>query len=149
MATAVESQTIDNSAVFRQPEYPGFWVSRLRFGRDGAQLGVTKTHAQQSVGNLTVLVETCGHAQRIGEGKASNVHRKTRVSTMVKAGKETQLKSADGKGMSLFGIQRKQQFTTEGVIDVDHASSNGITCAPSLPSGMGRTQTTASIVRPA
>src|SRR5437763_16329399 len=66
-AVVVETETIDQSSLFREPENPRLRITGLRFRGDGTDFNETESERGPSWNCHTVLVEASGEADRIRE----------------------------------------------------------------------------------
>ncbi|MCY1293327.1 hypothetical protein D9M70_425840 [compost metagenome] len=67
MTLVVEAEAVDDGLVLDQPENARLVVAGLRFRRDGADFGETKTDLQERFRHLGVLVIAGRHADRVWE----------------------------------------------------------------------------------
>ena len=58
-----------------EPEQSRPWIAGLRQRRDGADFDETEADAQQRIGDLGILVEAGGDADRIWEIEPEDAHR--------------------------------------------------------------------------
>ena len=71
----VESQPVDQCMGFGQTEQARLWVARLGFGCDRAHLDKAKAHGSQSVDAASILVQTGGKTNSVGEAEPRQLNR--------------------------------------------------------------------------
>ena len=63
----VETQTVDQGIGLGQAEHARFGIAGLCLGGDRADFHKTKAHGAQAIDAAAVLVQTCRHADAVGE----------------------------------------------------------------------------------
>ena len=76
---AVEAEAVDDGAVGAETEHARAWVATLRLRHDAADLNEAEAQAEQRVGHLRALVESCRQSDRVGEPTAEGINREPRI----------------------------------------------------------------------
>ena len=78
-ARAVEAQAVDHRLVLGEAEQSRARIALLRFRRHRSDLDEAEPKPQQRIRHFGVLVEACGHAQRVGKVQTEGANREQRV----------------------------------------------------------------------
>ena len=124
-AVIVESEAIDDGFVALQPENPRSWVAALRLRRHGTDFDKTEAQAQQRIRYFGVLVETGGHADRIGKIQTEGPNRQLFVVRPRPPGWQ-QFQPLDRQAMCILRIEPAQQRQRKSVECANHGSSSGM-----------------------
>ena len=106
-AVIVETHAVDHGLVAFEPKQPRPRIAGLRFRRHGADLDKTEPQPQQRVRRLRALVETRGHADRIGKVQPERAHRQFAVIGL-RPRRRQQPQPLDRHAVRILGIEPAQ-----------------------------------------
>jgi hypothetical protein len=96
----------------------------LRFRRHRADLDEAEAEPQQRIRHLGALVETRGHADRIGEVEPERAHGKLGI-VSVRLARRQEAQALDREAMRILGIEPTQHRQRKSVESADHGASSG------------------------
>ena len=117
-AVVVEAHAVDDRLLLRDAEHAWLGVARLRARCHRADLDEAEAEARQRVDVLTVLVESCGEADRIGEGEP---HQFDRVGCdgfgqqTGDAGAIEELDAVHAEPVGQFRVEREEEFADQWI----------------------------------
>jgi hypothetical protein len=116
-AGAVEAEPVDDAFVLRQTEHARLEIARLRLGRDAADLDEPEALAEHGMNHFSLLVETGGESDRIGEILVPQPDGKQAVIGLPPLRHQAELERADHQIVGALGRQRTEQWLHKAVVD--------------------------------
>ena len=112
----IDTHPVDNGLILSQTETSGFWIPLLLPRGQGTYFNETETKVGYSVECVSVLVESCRQADRVGELDSKHLPFQNRFSVVVEQPYQIrnnwnliqQLDSGYSKVVDLFRLPEKQ-----------------------------------------
>src|SRR5437660_5220277 len=134
MASAVEPQAIDHTAVAIEAKQTRARIAGLRTRRDRADFDEAETERQQIVRRDPILVETCGKTDRVRELQTERAHGEPRI-VGSRPRQPGALQREQRRVMRALRIERMQQRPRQLEERADHGTSPEKSCVPFSRSG--------------